>query len=117
MPTTINGGLYRREASFIPDSINKEKRTITFCWSTGSRVLRVPWFDDPFYEELSMDAEHIRLNRLNNAAPFLKMHRSYELNDSIGVTREFNLYISYARADDYSDDNSKPANFSERVKN
>ena len=85
MPTTINGGLYRREASFIPDSINKEKRTITFCWSTGSRVLRVPWFDDPFYEELSMDAEHIRLNRLNNAAPFLKMHRSYDLYDSIGV--------------------------------
>ena len=86
MPSnTIQGGLYRRDASLIADSINKEKRTAVFCWSTGARVLRVPWFDDPFYEELSMKPEHIRLHRLNKGAPFLRMHRSYNLDDSIGV--------------------------------
>ena len=80
-----NAGLYHRDAEIIPESIEKEKRVITFCWSTGSRVLRVPWFEDPFYEELSLEEQHVRLHRLNNHAPFLQLHRSGGFGDALGV--------------------------------
>lgn len=85
MTRKIKAGLYIREANFIPDSIDKEKRTIVICWTTGARVLRVPWFDEPFFEELSVKEGHVRLDRLNQGAPFLAMHKSWDLNNAIGV--------------------------------
>lgn len=66
-------------------SFNSENRTVDVIFSTGSRVLRVPFFDEPFYEELSMDPKHIRLDRLNGGAPVLNNHSSRELDDVIGV--------------------------------
>lgn len=85
MTNRIDAGLYTREANFIPDSVDKVKRTAVICWTTGARVLRVPWFDEPFFEELSVKEGHVRLERLNNGAPFLAMHNSWELSNAIGV--------------------------------
>lgn len=72
-------------ASISPGSVDTEKRTAEMVWSTGAKVLRHPFFDEPFYEELSLDARHVDLSRLNNGAPLLAAHRSFDLGSVIGV--------------------------------
>ncbi|HTE17303.1 MAG TPA: hypothetical protein VK689_02850, partial [Armatimonadota bacterium] len=52
-------------------------------WSTGARVLRGFW--ERYWEELSMDPAHIRMGRLNNGAPFLADHASWQVRDTPGV--------------------------------
>ena len=74
-----------RRASFKPDTLDDKKRTITVEYTTGARVLRTPFFGEPFYEELSMEPGHMRLERLNNGAPVLNSHNSHELEDVMGV--------------------------------
>lgn len=76
----------RRAAAFMPESVDKEKRTIEMVWTTGAKVRRYDfWTDTRYYEELSLDKEHVRMERLNNGAPFLNAHNSYDLGDVIGV--------------------------------
>ena len=84
MDTTIELPALRREAELAPNSADAEARTIDVAWSTGARVRRVPFFGDPYDEELSLDPEHVRLERLNGGAPFLKVHETGELNAVIG---------------------------------
>lgn len=73
-------------AFFEPKSFNKEKRTVDVVWTTGSRVKRFDWWTgDSFYEELSLDPKEVRLDRLNNGAPLLNNHNSWNLRDVIGV--------------------------------
>lgn len=64
----------QRRASFSPETINEDKRTVDLVFSTGSEVKRFPFFDEPFIEELGMKPSNVRLDRLNNGAPFLKDH-------------------------------------------
>ncbi len=73
-----------RAATFLPETVNNEERTIELVWSTGARVLRTPWWDDPYYEELAIDTKAIRLERLNNSAPLLDTHESRSLSNQIG---------------------------------
>lgn len=68
-----------------PNSFNKEKRTVEVVFSTGAKGLRTPFFDEPYYEELSMDPSAVRLARLNNGAPVLNAHNSYSLDAVMGV--------------------------------
>ncbi len=70
-------------AGFVPNSFNEEARTVEVTWSTGARVLRGFW--DRFYEELSLDPQHVRMGRMNSGAPVLNSHSSYDLGDVIGV--------------------------------
>ena len=84
MDITIELPALRRTAELAPNSVNAEARTIDVVWSTGARVRRVPFFGDPYDEELSLDPEHVRLERLNGGAPFLKVHETGELNAVIG---------------------------------
>lgn len=70
-------------ASFEPATLNREKRTVEVTWSTGARVLRGFW--DRFWEELSMDSKHVRLDRLNNGAPYLANHDAYDVAGQPGV--------------------------------
>ena len=84
MDTTIELPALRRAAELAPNSANAEARTIDVVWSTGARVPRVPFFGDPYDEELSLDPDHVRLERLNGGAPFLKVHETGELNAVIG---------------------------------
>lgn len=81
----VTGREIFRSAEFRPDTIDKEKRTIEVVWTTGARVLRMPWFDDPYYEELEVSSEAVRLERLNNGAPLLNLHRQWDLNNIVGV--------------------------------
>jgi hypothetical protein len=70
-------------------SVDREKRTFDVVWTTGARVLRPSYMNpvryEPFYEELSTDPSHVRLDRLNNGAPFLNSHQRSDLSTVLGV--------------------------------
>lgn len=73
-------------AEFQPSSYDEKSRTVEIVWSTGSRVKRYDWGRDQYYwEELSMDPKAIRMERMQNGAPFLNNHSNWDLRDVIGV--------------------------------
>ncbi len=74
-----------RKATFQPATVNAEARTVNLVLSTGARVLRERLFDEPVFEELSLDPAHVDLDRLNNGAPLLNSHRRFDLADQMGV--------------------------------
>ena len=71
-------------ADFIPASYNSEARTIDIVWTAGAKGLRSTW-DGDYYEELEVSDTAVRLDRLNNGAPFLASHNQYSLEGVIGV--------------------------------
>ncbi len=85
MERTIAVPLLTRAATLAPDTFNDATRSVTVVWSTGARVRRTPWFGDPFDEELSLEPGHVRLDRLNDKAPVLKVHDLTSLEAVIGV--------------------------------
>ena len=55
-------------------SVNPETRTATLCWSKGASVRRYDWHYERYYlEELSMEPEHIRLDRLRDLPPITSL--------------------------------------------
>lgn len=81
-----------RAAAFAPGSINENDRTIELVWSTGATVRRKDWYNGRVYdEELSLDPAHVDLSRLNNGAPLLNTHRSYELEGVVGVVESASI--------------------------
>ena len=67
-------------------SINAEKRTFEVMFSTGAKVLRSSWYDGPFFEELSMDPAHVRMDRLKSGtAPLLADHNGRSVSATLGV--------------------------------
>lgn len=65
---------------------DSEKRTADVTWTSGARVLRSPWFGEPYLEELSLDPKHVRMDRLaSGRAPVLDTHQRYSLKNQIGV--------------------------------
>lgn len=84
METTIELPALRRAGELAPHTIDPAARTVEVVWSTGARVLRQRWFDAPYDEELSLDPAHVRLERLNAGAPFLKVHETDSLDAIIG---------------------------------
>src|SRR5262245_56156329 len=77
-------------ASVLPATVDVDKRTVQVTWTTGARVLR--GFFEPYYEELSLDPKHVRMERLRRgAAPLLNSHSSSDLSDVIGVVERAQL--------------------------
>lgn len=85
-------------AAFAPETLDKEARTIELVWTTGAKVLRRRFFDDDFYEELSLDPASVRMGRMENGAPLLNTHDSSELEDVIGVVEKAWLTPTEGRA-------------------
>lgn len=81
---TRDVGALSIRASVQPASAKADTRTVDVLWTVGARVLRYGW-TGPYYEELSLDPAHVRMGRLNNGAPFLNAHNSYDLEAVIGV--------------------------------
>lgn len=75
-------------AAFEPSSLNREARTVDLVWTTGARVLRGFW--DQFWEELSLDPAHVRMDRLNDGAPLLADHVA-STRTTIGVVESATL--------------------------
>lgn len=72
-------------ANFVPSTVDENARTVQLVWTTGARVLRRGFFSDDYYEELSMDASAIRMDRLNQGAPLLDSHNGHGLDNVLGV--------------------------------
>ena len=84
MDTMIELPALRRMAELAPNSADKDARTVEVIWSAGARVRRSTLFGEPYDEELSLDPAHVRLERLNAGAPFLKVHEIDTLDAVIG---------------------------------
>lgn len=61
-------------ALIVPGTVNEEERTVDIVFSTGQRTLRASIFEEDFFEELSLEPGHVRLERLNSGAPVLDSH-------------------------------------------
>lgn len=84
MDTMIELPALRRSAELAPNSVDTDSRTVDVIWSAGARVRRTTFFGEPYDEELSLDPAHVRLERLNAGAPFLKVHELDTLDAVIG---------------------------------
>ncbi|TDR31756.1 prohead protease/major capsid protein fusion protein [Aquamicrobium defluvii] len=84
MDTMIELPALRRSAELAPNTVDNDARTVEVIWSAGARVRRARFFGDPYDEELSLDPAHVRLERLNAGAPFLKVHELDTLDAVIG---------------------------------
>ena len=80
----IQAPALRRSAELAPNSADTDARTVEVIWSAGARVRRSTLFGEPYDEELSLDPTHVRLDRLNAGAPFLKVHEVDTLDAVIG---------------------------------
>lgn len=92
-------------AEVAPSTLDEEKRTVDVIWTTGAPVLR--GFFDQFWEELSLDPKHVRMDRLTNGAPLLDAHNNSDLKGVIGVVESARLEkargvatVRFARAED-----------------
>lgn len=75
-------------AQFLLESWNAETREIEVVLSTGGDVVRTDYSQWPsvdFIERLSLDPAHVDLSRLNEGAPWLRVHNAYSLDDVLGV--------------------------------
>jgi len=84
MDTMIELPAMRRVAELAPNTADGDARTVEVVWSAGARIRRATFFGEPYDEELSLDPAHVRLERLNAGAPFLKVHELTELDAVIG---------------------------------
>lgn len=84
MDTMIELPALRRSAELAPNTADAGARTVEVVWSAGARVRRASFFGEPYDEELSLDPAHVRLERLNAGAPFLKVHELDTLDAVIG---------------------------------
>ncbi|MEM5472912.1 prohead protease/major capsid protein fusion protein [Hoeflea sp. AS60] len=84
MDTMIELPALRRSAELAPNTADADARTVEVVWSAGARVRRSTLFGEPYDEELSLDPTHVRLDRLNAGAPFLKVHEIDTLDAVIG---------------------------------
>jgi hypothetical protein len=78
----------RMDASISASSARRDESghlLIDVIWSTGAPVVRRPYWDEPYVEVLSMQAEHVDLSRFNNGAAALDSHGSWDLSDQIGA--------------------------------
>ena len=81
----INLPVLGREATVVPGATNNEDLTIDVVWTTGAIVRREPWDGFEYDEELIVSPNAVRLDRLNDGAPFLKSHMAWSLDSVIGT--------------------------------
>lgn len=77
--------------------VNADTRTVELVFSTakGGDVLRYDWDTGKrYYERLSLDPAHVRLDRLNNGAPLLNAHSAYTLANVIGVVEDGSVQLT-----------------------
>ena len=85
---TVNRQLapFMLRAAVQPETLDEKERTFEILASTGERVLRYQYdLGGYFWEELSMAGGHVRMEKLNNSAPFLDNHSRWSLSDVLGA--------------------------------
>jgi hypothetical protein len=81
-------------------SFSEETRTADLVWTTGAKVRRFDWWEGrAYYEELSLDPEHVRMGRLESGqAPLLDSHGGWSLRGVLGVVEQATLKGKEGRA-------------------
>ena len=82
---TLETPLQSIRAAVRPGTVNIEDRTVEITWTTGARGKRWSWSIGEYQEELEVTDTALRMERLNNGAPFLNSHGQWDLDDVIGV--------------------------------
>jgi HK97 family phage prohead protease len=75
-----------RAGSFTPATINEEKRTVDVVWTTGAAVRRLGYI-----EELEVSLEAVNLSRLQNGAPVLDSHNSWDTGGIVGTVERAHI--------------------------
>lgn len=73
----LNLGPASFRAALEPSTYDEDSRSVELCWSTGSEVTRYDYERGRFIEALSMEAKHIRLDRMNAGASVLDNHNAW----------------------------------------
>lgn len=113
----IDAPVMQRAATIRPASYREEDNSIELVWTTGAAGLRFDWYDGEYYvEELSLDADAVRLGRLQAGACLLDSHQDYSLRSVLGsvvpgtvtlANGEGSARVSLSRAPDVADTNQK----------
>lgn len=80
MTKQIKTQKYNIRASFLPDTINEEERTIEVTFATDAPYQRYIWGDrgpELVNEILAFGKNNVRMERLNSSAPLLDNHNRY----------------------------------------
>lgn len=72
-------------AVFVPSTVDEEQRTVQIVWTTGAEGERCEWDGEVYLESLRVDDASVRMGRLQQGAPVLDAHQSFELRNQIGV--------------------------------
>jgi phage major head subunit gpT-like protein len=73
-------------AEVAPSTVNEDDRSVELVFSTGAAVERYDWATGTRYlETLSLDPEHVKLDRLNGGAPLLDSHSAWSVSDMLGA--------------------------------
>jgi hypothetical protein len=92
------GGARAAQFSVVPSSINEESRTFEITFATSTRVKRRDW-DGEFWEELSLDPKHVRMERFQSGrAPFLLEHNRWDPDAHVGVIESARIVNGEGRA-------------------
>ena len=73
-------------AGIMPSTIDEEKMSVEVTWTTGQRGLRSGFWDD-YFEELGLEPENVRLDRLIGAV-VLDQHRHDSIRNTLGVVED-----------------------------
>lgn len=82
---TLTAPKMQRAAEVRLDSYREEDNSIEIVWTTGAAGLRYDWWDGEYYEEeLSLEPDAVRLDRLNAGACFVDSHKTRDLGNVLG---------------------------------
>lgn len=83
---TVQITTHRIRARVEADSVNVAERTINVVFATDTPVLTWDYQIGDYYEVLSFDASHMRLDRINSSAPVLDSHQRWDgVKSGLGV--------------------------------
>lgn len=73
-------------ADVQPQTIDQDARTVELIFTTGAPVQRFDWDTGKSYlETLSLEPDHVRLDRLNAGGPLLDSHSAWSVSDQLGA--------------------------------
>lgn len=74
-----------REETIERDGKQVTQRLCDVIWTTGATVRRYDWWNDEHYDEsLEVSESAIRMTRMNDGAPLLNSHYSWDTRDVLG---------------------------------
>jgi Caudovirus prohead serine protease len=85
-PRTVSMPPLCIRAAVASKTMDDEARTVELVFTTGAPVERFDWETGATYlETLSLEPEHVRLDRLNDGAPLLDSHSGWSLSGMLGT--------------------------------